>query len=83
MMPEATDSISYFFHSLLLFVLPALIVAALVGTLVSVFQAATTLQEMSLRYAVKLVCLVVLMVALYPALIGSLSELVALCWGTR
>ena len=46
--------------------LPPIIVATIVGLLVSIFQAVTQLQEQTLSFAVKLIALIVTLVAVIP-----------------
>ncbi len=50
----------------LLLSMPPILVATIVGLLVSIFQAVTQLQEQTLSFAVKLIALIVTLVAVVP-----------------
>ena len=59
------DLISYLYKSLYLVLwlsLPPIIVAAVVGTLFSLFQALTQIQEQTLSFAVKLIAITITLV---------------------
>jgi flagellar biosynthetic protein FliQ len=53
---------------------PILIATLVVGLLISVFQVATQLQEMTLSYVPKLIVAAVLLVALGPWMIERITE---------
>jgi len=57
-----TDVIQYTYQALMLVLIlsmPPIIVASVVGTLVSLFQALTQIQEQTLAFAIKLLAIVV------------------------
>lgn len=59
---ETPDVISYLYRALYLVLalsLPPIIVAAVVGTLFSLFQALTQIQEQTLSFAIKLIAVMV------------------------
>lgn len=58
----------------LLLSLPPIIVATVVGVIVSLVQALTQIQEQTLPFAIKLIAVVVVMVATAPWLGSQLSE---------
>ena len=58
----------------LLLSLPPILVATVVGVIVSLIQALTQIQEQTLPFAIKLVAVVVVMVATAPWLGSQLSE---------
>jgi type III secretion HrpO family protein len=58
----------------LLLSLPPILVATVVGVIVSLVQALTQIQEQTLPFAIKLVAVVVVMVATAPWLGSQLSE---------
>lgn len=58
----------------LLLSLPPIIVATVVGVLVSLVQALTQIQEQTLPFAIKLIAVVIVMVATAPWLGSQLSE---------
>lgn len=60
--------------------LPVVAVVSVVATIVAVFQAATTLHELTLAYAAKLVALVVVLYMLFPLYSRSLLRLAELAW---
>ena len=54
--------------------LPVLIVSLVVGVAISLVQAATQVQEMTLSFAPKLVAIVVVLLAMGPWMIGQLVD---------
>lgn len=58
----------------LLLSLPPILVATVVGVIVSLVQALTQIQEQTLPFAIKLIAVVVVMVATAPWLGSQLSE---------
>ena len=54
--------------------MPVLAAALAVGLLVSIFQVATQLQEMTLSYVPKLAAAVAVMIALGPWMIGRITQ---------
>lgn len=62
---QMPDLVSYMTHAMYLTLwlsLPTIVVAAVVGTLVSLFQALTQVQEQTLSFAIKLVAVMITMV---------------------
>lgn len=53
---------------------PILIATLVVGLIVSVFQVATQIQEITLSYVPKILCAALLLVFLGPWMIGRLTE---------
>jgi flagellar biosynthesis protein FliQ len=75
MTPEAAIDI---FKNVIMFslyiVAPFLVVTLVVGLITSLLQSVTSIQEMTLTFAPKLIALAVLCIALGPWLLRSLSE---------
>lgn len=73
MTPEAAIDL---FKNVILFyiVAPFLVVTLIVGLITSMLQSVTSIQEMTLTFAPKLIALAVLCIALGPWLLRSLSE---------
>lgn len=62
---QMPDLVSYMTHAMYLTLwlsLPTIVVAAVVGTLVSLFQALTQVQEQTLSFAIRLVAVMITMV---------------------
>ena len=75
MTPEMAIDI---FKNLIMFALfmvaPFLVVTLVVGLITSLLQSVTSIQEMTLTFAPKLIALAILCIALGPWLLRSLSE---------
>lgn len=61
------------FYYVLLVVGPVLIVALLVGLVISIFQAATSISEQTLTFVPKLLAVILLIVLLLPYMINQLK----------
>ncbi|MDR3134646.1 MAG: flagellar biosynthesis protein FliQ [Deltaproteobacteria bacterium] len=59
---------------ILLLSLPMLLVGLAIGLLVSVFQATTQIQEMTLQFIPKIVCITLVLVIIGPWLLDKLTE---------
>ncbi|MDR2198327.1 MAG: flagellar biosynthesis protein FliQ [Deltaproteobacteria bacterium] len=59
---------------ILMLSLPMLVVGLVIGLLVSVFQATTQIQEMTLQFIPKIVCISLVMVIAGPWLLDVLTE---------
>lgn len=64
----------------LLVSLPVLAVALFTGLAVSVFQAVTQIQEMTLTYVPKLICAVLIVLAMGGWMLSTLVEFTHLCF---
>lgn len=51
---------------------PALVVALVVGLLISIFQAATSINEMTLTFVPKIVAVAVVLILMLPFMLGKL-----------
>jgi len=63
------------FYYVLITVGPLLLASLIVGLLVSIFQAATSISEQTLTFVPKLVVVFILIVILLPFLIGNMKTL--------
>ena len=71
---EATELMNQLYWYAAAISAPVLIAVLIVGLLVSVFQVATQLQEMTLSYVPKLLTAAVVLVALGPWMIHKIAE---------
>ena len=62
-----------FLKSTLILMSPLLIASIVVGLLISIFQAATQIQEITLSYVPKIITAMVLLIALGPWMIARLT----------
>lgn len=60
--------------------LPITLGVALIGTIVSAFQAATTIQEPSIGYAARILALIALLYLLFPAFARTCTNLAELAF---
>ncbi len=58
--------ISNAFFTSFLIMLPALLVALLIGIIISIFQAATSIQEMTLTFVPKIIATAIVLVIMLP-----------------
>ena len=56
---------------------PALLIALVVGLLISIFQAVTQIQEMTLAIIPKIIAVIAIILILYPWLLNVASEYMA------
>ncbi len=63
------------FYYVILICGPLLLVSLVVGLVISIFQAATTISEQTLTFVPKLIAVFVVTVLLLPFMIGSLKTL--------
>lgn len=78
--PEIQELLLYALRIVFLLALPVVIVLSIAGTLVAAFQAATTLRESTVSYAIKLFALLALLYFTYPAFSRSLLSLAEMSW---
>lgn len=71
---EATELMNQLYWYAAAISAPVLIAVLIVGLLVSVFQVATQLQEMTLSYVPKLLTAAVVLIALGPWMIHKIAE---------
>lgn len=61
-----TDLLSQCFYTVLIILLPILGVSLIVGLIISIFQAATSLQEMTLTFVPKIIITAITLVLMLP-----------------
>lgn len=64
------------FYNVLLIVGPLLIVSLIVGLIISIFQAATSISEQTLTFVPKILSVVILIVILLPFMLSTLKTFV-------
>lgn len=64
------------FYNVLLIVGPLLIVSLIVGLVISIFQAATSISEQTLTFVPKILSVIILVVILLPFILSTLKTFV-------
>ncbi|GGF05320.1 translocation protein [Aliidongia dinghuensis] len=72
--PQIIEHASNILMLVLLLSLPALAISVVVGLIVGLLQAVTQIQDQTLPQAIKLVCVLVLLIAAGPWMLGPLVE---------
>lgn len=77
---QATDITNNCFEMAFMIALPLLLVALVVGLLISIFQTATSVQEQTLSFVPKIIAVGVLLIILFPWMSRTLTQYTEHLW---